>query len=125
MWFRASRTTMSSRYGTRYSSKYGTLACSGRYRATFSGIVSSAMSVLPDALVLPLGRRPPGDRDVAVLDPRPFGRGESKAVLQEPLVVPVRVVPAGVRSSRLPPLQAGSHHRLRHVEHVVQLQRRQ
>src|SRR5438445_1538996 len=101
------------------SSKYWSGRCSGRYRATFSEIVRSAIG---PASVLPLGRRPTSDAHVRVFHAGSLRPGEGEAVLQIMLVVPFGVIPASMRSARLPTLQGRNDHGLRDIEHVAELQ---
>src|SRR5438132_10592651 len=85
MWLSPSSTAQSLRSGTSYSSKVGRSSCSGRYRATCMVIWSGICSPPVD----PFSRRPSGDGDRQVLDPRRAVRlAVDQRVGEEALVVP-------------------------------------
>src|SRR5262245_58246618 len=73
----------------------------------------------------PLARRPAGDRDRLVVDPRnTILRTVRERVRQEPLIVPLRVVRALMGSAGLPPFERTLDDGLRYVQHVGKLEGR-
>src|SRR6266540_975135 len=113
-----SRTTMSLRYGMRYSWYLGRVSEPGRYRFTRNRTSASGMSVLP------LDGLPLRDRDGCVVDPRRAVRAEGERVLEVVRVVAGRIVRAAVRAARLPPVPRAVRDRRCDVEHEVELEDR-